>query len=114
MDGPHHRAARLEDLAEGVARPVTVAGQRIALCLTGGSVHAVLDRCTHADSPLSGGRVRRGSIICPDHGAIFNLTTGACVGSAGYRPLTVLPARIVDGWVELDLTACAPPQGPVA
>ena len=114
MDGHHHRAARLADLAEGEARPVTVAEVPVALCLVGGAVHAVVDRCTHADSPLSGGRVRRGSIICPAHGAIFNLTTGACVGSAGYRPLTVLPARIVDGWVELDLSACAPPQGTAA
>ncbi len=96
-----HRIAPLDDLSEGRSLVLSVGDLPVFLCLTEGEPRAVVNRCTHMGSALTGGRVRRGSVICPDHGAIFNLTTGACAGGVGYPPLRVLQTRVVDGWVEV-------------
>lgn len=75
-------------------------GWPILVCRSELGVHAVINRCTHAASPLVTGRVRRSTIICPLHGARFDLPTGKCLGGQ-YRPLKTFPVRIVNGQVEI-------------
>jgi anthranilate 1,2-dioxygenase ferredoxin component len=69
--------------------------------------HAVNDRCTHQAAMLSNGRIRRGTIMCPLHGARFDLTSGACVGGA-YRDLRTFALRVERGMIEV----CIPDAGP--
>ncbi|MCB9689470.1 MAG: aromatic ring-hydroxylating dioxygenase subunit alpha [Alphaproteobacteria bacterium] len=57
---------------------VTVAGERVALWRTGGSVSALVDRCPHRGVRLSLGTVRPdGCLECPFHGWRFD-ADGAC------------------------------------
>lgn len=63
-------------------------------------LHAVNDRCTHQAALLSGGRIRRGAVMCPLHGARFELATGRCVGAA-YRDLRSFPLRVTEGMIEV-------------
>jgi nitrite reductase/ring-hydroxylating ferredoxin subunit len=97
-------AASFDELAPGKARISTVAGYAIAVVRDGDVVSAVSSLCTHAAAPLDRGRASHGSITCPVHGARFDLRTGACV-NAPYDPLRVYPCRVVDGWVEVDVSA---------
>ncbi len=115
MDATFHDALADADLAEGQARALILNGWPVLLCRTNGAARAVINRCTHADSQLSGGRIRRGSVICPDHGAIFNLETGVCAGAAGYGPLKVFATRVMDGRIAVAVpdTAPGPGQSPV-
>jgi len=69
--------------------------------------HAVNDRCTHQAALLSKGRIRRGAIMCPLHGARFEVATGACIGGA-YPGLRTFPVRVVDGRVEVCVPDAAP------
>ena len=68
---------------------------------------AVNDRCTHQAALLSGGRVRRGAVMCPLHGARFDLASGKCLGAA-YRPLRTFAVRTTDGMIEV----CVPDSPP--
>ncbi|MFC0202852.1 Rieske (2Fe-2S) protein [Novosphingobium soli] len=61
---------------------------------------AVNDRCTHQAALLSPGRIRRGAIMCPLHGARFEAATGRCIGGA-YADLRSFPVRVVDGIIEV-------------
>src|SRR6059058_1819711 len=99
MSETYHRAAPAGALSEGASQAMQINGWPILVCLSAGAPYAVINRCTHADSPLAGGRVRRGAIICPTHGAIFKLASGECVGASPYAPLKVFEARITDGWI---------------
>jgi anthranilate 1,2-dioxygenase ferredoxin component len=80
----------------------TVNGWKILISRTDGIYHAMNDRCTHAASPLSGGRVRGDIIMCPRHGARFELKTGKCVGG-GNRDIRTFAIEIRDGiiWIEV-------------
>lgn len=69
--------------------------------------HAVNDRCTHQASLLSSGRIRRGAVMCPLHGARFELTTGRCMGGA-YKDLRTFPVRIESGMIEVSVPDTPP------
>lgn len=75
-----------------------------------GKVHAVINRCTHAAAQLAPeGRVRRGTVMCPLHGARFRLDNGDCMGGAGYKPLLIFATReSADGWLEVSVPDAAP------
>lgn len=86
----------------------TIAGWHVlALRHDGGTFRALNDRCTHQAARLSGGRVRRGAVMCPLHGARFNVASGHCLGGA-YPDLRVFPVRVVEGMVEVCLPDALP------
>ncbi len=84
-----------------------VAGWHVLICKIEGDYHAVDDRCTHAASLLSTGRIRRGAVMCPLHGARFDVASGKCLGSE-YRPLRTFPLRIADGQIEVAVPDAIP------
>lgn len=89
-------------MREGMVERVEVDGWPIALARTDGAVRAVINRCTHAAAAFApGARVRRGVLMCPAHGARFELTDGRCVGGL-YRPLRLFACREADGWIEVE------------
>lgn len=78
-----------------------VAGWYVLAARTEDGLVAVNDRCTHQAALLSGGRIRRGAIMCPLHGARFELTSGRCLGGA-YPDLRTFPLRVTDsGMIEV-------------
>jgi len=69
--------------------------------------HAINDRCPHAASPLSTGRTRRGTVMCPLHGARFDIVSGACIGGT-YPSLRAFPLRVTDGTIEVAVPTVVP------
>jgi nitrite reductase/ring-hydroxylating ferredoxin subunit len=66
-----------------------------------GVLHAVDNICTHAFACLHEGRRRGVRIICPLHGASFDLRTGAVLGQPATEPLKCYAVREVDGSIEI-------------
>jgi nitrite reductase/ring-hydroxylating ferredoxin subunit len=98
--------------AEGV-HVETVNGWRVFIAKVDDAFHAVNDRCTHAASILSTGKIRRGHVMCPMHGARFDLATGKCAGGA-YAPIRTFPLRVVEGMIEVAVPAEAPGMADLA
>lgn len=85
-----------------------IAGWFVLVARTDDGFHAVNDRCTHQAALLSGGRIRRGAIMCPLHGARFELASGKCIGGA-YGDLRIFPVRVENGAIEV-LVPDTPPR----
>lgn len=102
----HTLLAESEFPAEGKLA-TKVAGWYVLVAKTDDGFHAVNDRCTHQAALLSGGRIRRGAVMCPLHGARFEMATGRCIGSA-YRDLRTFPLRVTDGVIEVSLPDTPP------
>jgi nitrite reductase/ring-hydroxylating ferredoxin subunit len=85
------KVARSDELAAGQSKLVEVNHKRIALFNAGGRYYAVDDTCPHRGGPLSEGELEGEAVVCPWHGAIFDLATGAvkrfpaAVGVATYE-----------------------------
>ena len=70
-------------MAFGFRHPIFGAHD-IAVFWDGTDVHAIENSCPHQFGDLSAGMVKPGQVICPLHGAIFDLTTGVCLDRYTY------------------------------
>lgn len=70
-----------------------------------GTLFAVDGLCSHAMLPLAGARLRRGHVICPHHGARFDINNGAAKGPPASCGIRIWAVRENDGMIELDIDA---------
>lgn len=95
------RVAPAADLPPGSRRVVDVDGIAVAVFNLAGDYLAIEDLCTHDGGELASGELDGEEIVCPRHGARFNLRTGAVAAPPAYGPVASLPTRLADGWVEV-------------
>ena len=94
------------DVAPGTTRFVQQEDAAFLIVRDGdGRVYALDGLCSHALLPLAGARVRRGHVICPHHGARFDITTGAAKGPPASCGIRTWPVWEKDGMIELDMDA---------
>ncbi|MGI9613975.1 MAG: Rieske (2Fe-2S) protein [Acidimicrobiales bacterium] len=76
----------LSDVADGELRAFPDVGRYgVVVCRVAGQLHAVEDNCSHADTPLSEGRLRGAMLICPLHGAQFDVRDGSHQGPPAWE-----------------------------
>jgi nitrite reductase/ring-hydroxylating ferredoxin subunit len=107
MSGGWHVVIEATDFPDDGKLATKINGWHVLIGREDGNFFAVNDRCTHQAALLSGGRIRRGAIMCPLHGARFELESGKCLGGA-YRDLRTFPLRIISGQLEICLPGSAP------
>jgi len=95
--------APIDALPDGRGVLVEVGGERIALFRTGGTVHAIGDRCSHAEASLAEGDLFDREVECPRHGSPFDLETGIPGTLPATTPVPVYPAIVEDGIVYLTI-----------
>jgi 3-phenylpropionate/trans-cinnamate dioxygenase ferredoxin subunit len=84
------------DVPDGRAETFDVEDRRIAIYRLDGAYFAIEDVCTHDGGPLAEGDVDAGEVICPRHGARFDIRTGAVRCMPAVTPVETYPVR-VDG-----------------
>jgi Fe-S cluster biogenesis protein NfuA/nitrite reductase/ring-hydroxylating ferredoxin subunit len=95
-------AGTLNDLPEGVIRPVELDGEAVLLYRQGSIVTCFQDSCAHLGLPLGWGEVADGVITCPHHGFRYDLVTGECL-TAPEVQLQQHAVRVVGRNVEVRL-----------
>ena len=68
-----------------------------------GGWHALADRCSHGDVPLSEGEVDGCAVECWGHGSMFDLRTGRPLGLPATDPVAVYPVTVDGDQVLVDL-----------
>lgn len=88
----------LVDLPEGSMRRVEGLGPHgVVICRVAGEVRAFDDNCSHRDARLSEGRLRGNVVVCPLHGARFDVIDGRHLGPPAATPIVVRRVEVVDG-----------------
>ncbi len=100
-----HFVATTDQIAPGASAAFVIAGHALLICHTRDGFHAVEDRCSHAAAPLAGGRLRGPRIICPLHGASFDVRDGRATGKPATTAIRVYPLRIREQRIEVCLPA---------
>lgn len=77
--------------------------QPIALFNVSGQYYAIGDICTHDDGPLGEGELDNYQLICPRHGARFDIRNGKALTMPAFVDTPWYPTRAADGWVEIGL-----------
>lgn len=70
------KVAKVSDLEPGEKMLVEYEDEDVGLFNLEGEFYAISDVCTHDDGPLVEGEVEGEHVICPRHGARFNIKTG--------------------------------------
>ena len=91
----------LDSLAAGSMHACAIDGQDLVLCHTKEGLHALTNICTHAYARLSEGRLRGLRLVCPLHGASFDVRDGRVLGAPASRPLVTHRVRVNNGQIEI-------------
>lgn len=93
-----HDLGNLDDLPEGTMRVFEDNGDYgIVVCKVNGELFALEDNCSHADTPLSEGRLRSYNLTCPLHGTSFDVRTGEHSGPPAYEGVPCFQINVDDG-----------------
>ena len=87
------RLARTGDIPPGSAKPFPVDGVDILICNVDGAFYAIEDVCTHDGAPLDQGTLDGRCVVCPRHGATFDVETGAATLPA-VMPVMTFPVHV--------------------
>ena len=91
------RVARAEEIRPGEKRVVEVDGVLVVVVNLGERYYALEDVCTHDGGPLGEGELEDGQIVCPRHGAHFDVRTGAALTLPAFEAVQTYEVRVTDG-----------------
>ncbi len=94
--------ARISAIAPGTTHRIERDGEAILLCNVDGAIYAIDDACTHDGSEFDTTELDGCRIMCPRHGAMFDVTTGEALSLPAILPLRTHPVRIENDAVFLD------------
>jgi 3-phenylpropionate/trans-cinnamate dioxygenase ferredoxin subunit len=95
--------ARKSAIAPGAMLRVVVDGVPVLLCNVAGELYAVEDICTHDGGELDGGELDGCRIMCPRHGAFFDVMTGKALTLPAVSPLPTYPVTVDGDDVSVDV-----------
>jgi 3-phenylpropionate/trans-cinnamate dioxygenase ferredoxin subunit len=82
-----------DEIPPGSTKRVVVDGTAVLICNVDGDFYALEDVCTHDGGPLDQGELQGCRIMCPRHGALFDVTSGAALTLPAVVPLETYRVR---------------------
>ena len=95
------KVAKRSEIEPGQARLVEAQGKQIALFNVGGQFCALDNNCTHRGGPLADGELSGYEIMCPLHGARFDVRTGEVLGPPAEEAIACYSVRVSGEDVEV-------------
>lgn len=97
------KVASQAELPPGERLLIEINGQPIVILNLAGKLFAMGDICTHDNAPLGDGDLDGYQIICPRHGARFDVRTGKALTLPAVHDSPAYPVRVRDGQIEIGI-----------
>jgi len=105
---PEERSGFAAEVPEGEVRVMRCAGGReVAVSNIDGEYFAIDNICTHDGGPLGEGKLQRGRVICPRHGAAFDARTGKVLTLPAVRSVNAYPVTVDGDNLYIDCSGSA-------
>jgi nitrite reductase/ring-hydroxylating ferredoxin subunit len=98
-----HIVAPLGSLPLGTGKAFTVAGRNLAFFNVDGRIFAMDDRCPHDGASLAEGSLDGTTIVCPWHGAEFDVTCGKVLCPPAVEDVRTYPVFVNGQSIEVEL-----------
>lgn len=98
-----HQICPVDDLPSGERILFEIEGFSIALFRVGEKYYAIGDVCTHDNGPIGDGELDGLEVVCPRHGARFDLETGNATRLPAVRGIPVYPVRVRENLIEVGI-----------
>jgi 3-phenylpropionate/trans-cinnamate dioxygenase ferredoxin subunit len=96
------KVARVDEIPPGEKKIVEVDGLLVVLVNLDGEFYAIEDVCTHDGGPLGEGELEGHELICPRHGARFDVRTGDALTLPAFEPAPTYEVRLENGDVLVE------------
>ncbi|MBN1148144.1 MAG: non-heme iron oxygenase ferredoxin subunit [Anaerolineales bacterium] len=93
----------LGQLPNGGRLFVEIDDLRIVVFNIGGQLYAIADVCSHDEGPLGDGELEGIEVVCPRHGARFDVRDGKVTSLPAAVDIPAYPVRVVAGQIEVGL-----------
>lgn len=93
----------VEELTLGERLFVEIDGKPIVVINISGEFYAIADVCSHDDGPVGEGLLEGFEIICPRHGARFDVRNGKVLALPAFVDIPAYPVRIVKNHIEVGI-----------
>ena len=97
-------------IPENSISQVTIGRKRILLIRLNNVLYALSPRCPHQSADLSAGFLKGFNLVCPMHGAEFDIRTGSMSNPPGFKSLHSYPVSEDSGQVFITLDAIREPH----
>ena len=91
------------ELPNGERLFVDLGDKPIVIFNIAGQFFAIGDVCTHDDGPLGDGMIEDFNVVCPRHGAEFDIRTGQAVQMPAVVDIPAYPVRILNGMIQVGI-----------
>jgi len=100
-------ACSADEVNEGGAHSVTVAGRRICIVRHEDRLYALSDLCSHGQAYLSEGYCDTTDCVleCPLHGGLVDFRTGKAMSAPIEKDAPVFATKVEDGMVLIEIEA---------
>ena len=95
--------APISEIQNGERLFVDVADKSLVIFNVAGQFYAIGDVCSHDDGPVGEGDLEGMHVICPRHGAEFDIRTGKVMRMPAVVDIPAYPVRIVDGQIQVGI-----------
>jgi 3-phenylpropionate/trans-cinnamate dioxygenase ferredoxin component len=93
--------AKVEEFPAGTSLTVDLESAVVAVFNVEGEFYAIEDLCTHDGGDLASGDLEGDEIVCPRHGARFNVRTGEVLSPPAYEDVRAFQVRVEAGMVQV-------------
>jgi 3-phenylpropionate/trans-cinnamate dioxygenase ferredoxin subunit len=98
-----YEIAAAKDIPNGERLFVEIDEAYLVVFNIAGDMYAVEDICSHDDGPLGDGDLEGHEVVCPRHGARFDVRTGKALTFPAVEDIPAYPVQIVDGKIQVGL-----------
>ncbi|MEW6240614.1 MAG: non-heme iron oxygenase ferredoxin subunit [Chloroflexota bacterium] len=95
--------APASELPNGERLFVDVGDKTLVIFNIAGQLFAIGDVCSHDDGPVGEGDLEGYNIVCPRHGAEFDVRTGKVMQMPAVVDIPAYPVKVVDGMIQVGI-----------
>ena len=89
--------ATVDEIPPGGRKPVIVDEVPALILRVGDSFYCIEDTCTHDGGQMTNGPLIDKEIVCPRHGARFDIDTGKALCMPATEPIATFEVHVRDG-----------------
>ncbi len=88
------KVATVEEIPPGTMKTFEMGFNRFIVAHTGEVFFALVDECSHDGAPIGDGELKDHEIVCPRHGARFDIRTGEVTAPPALVPVDCLDLKV--------------------
>ena len=97
----YYKVAAAGEIPENERLFIEINGLPITIYSVNGEFYATGDLCSHDNGPIGEGSIEGYELICPRHGARFDIRTGKVTRLPAAKDIPSYPVKVTDGYLYI-------------